>query len=189
MLQLDQAGFVVALTSAFRERGSWAGETHVQKASYFLQCMLHVPLNGKFILYKHGPFSFDLRGLLSEMEAAELVQWEAKPFPYGPSLAPSSKGARLVSISEAANTFAPQIAFVAERLANKKVTELERLATALYVSTDESIRPESWPFQINKLKPHVSLPEAEQAVDEMRQIRADAIRLELVVMRANAACS
>jgi uncharacterized protein YwgA len=184
MLQVEQAGLVLALAEALRKHGSWAGETHVQKASYFLQVMLEVPLNVKFILYKHGPFSFDLRDMLSEMEAADMVKWEPRPIPYGPSVAPGANSARVVAMSMAVRTFSSQIEFIAEKLASKKVTELERLATALYVSVDRRTPPAERPLRINELKPHVSVLEAEAAVNEMDQIRMEATQLRLINSRA-----
>jgi uncharacterized protein YwgA len=183
MLQVEQAGLVLALAEALRKHGSWTGETHVQKASYFLQVMLEVPLNVKFILYKHGPFSFDLRDMLSEMEAADMVKWEPRPIPYGPSVAPGANSARVVAMSRAVRTFSSQIEFVAEKLASKKVTELERLATALYVSVDQRTSSSDRPLRINTLKPHVSVTEAEAAVNEMDQIFAEAVRSGLINSR------
>jgi hypothetical protein len=58
MQRIEQSGLIAVLADSLRKRGSWAGETHIQKAGYLLQELLGVPLNMKFILYKHGPFSF-----------------------------------------------------------------------------------------------------------------------------------
>ena len=56
---------ITRLIETLRERGSWCGETHVQKAAFFLQELMEVPTRFHFILYKHGPFSFDLRDELT----------------------------------------------------------------------------------------------------------------------------
>ena len=79
---------MLRLSEAMRQRGSWTGETHIQKAMYFLQHLLQLPTGFDFILYKHGPFSFDLRATLTFMEAEDLAQWQPQRFPYGPSLLP-----------------------------------------------------------------------------------------------------
>ena len=50
---------ITKLIETLRERGSWCGETHVQKAAFFLQELMEVPMRFNFILYKHGPFSFE----------------------------------------------------------------------------------------------------------------------------------
>ncbi|MCL6557372.1 MAG: hypothetical protein K6U74_00970, partial [Firmicutes bacterium] len=62
---LKRKALLLSLVKAMESQGSWCGETHIQKCSYFLQAMLGVPLGFEFILYKHGPFSFDLRDELT----------------------------------------------------------------------------------------------------------------------------
>jgi len=113
MRKWEQYGLVFALGRALRERRSWAGETHIQKASYCLQELLKVPLGCRFILYKHGPFSFDLRGTLTAMEALDLIQWEPKPAPDGPSFAPGPLSKFLLERTELPNRFQAQIEYIA----------------------------------------------------------------------------
>ena len=86
MTDLNQANLILNLAVALRNNGSWAGETHIQKGSYFLDTLLNVPTGLNFILYKHGPFSFDLRELLTDMEAQGFIKWNSLP-PYGHQLA------------------------------------------------------------------------------------------------------
>lgn len=143
MPNIEQSGLVLALADALRKRGSWAGETHVQKAGYFLQHLLHVPMGVRYILYKHGPFSFDLRGAISEMEADGLIRWEPKPYPYGPSLQPGPNAGYVLAASRSPRAFLGQITFTAEKLSGKNVAALERLATALYVSLEVAACPGS----------------------------------------------
>ncbi len=64
------------------EKGSWFGETHIQKCIYFLQEYYHVPSGYEYILYKHGPFSFELRDELTVMRADGLLSLIPRP-PYG----------------------------------------------------------------------------------------------------------
>lgn len=85
MTGLERASIIIALIREMRESGSWCGETHIQKITYFLQTMLEVPLEFRFILYKHGPFSFGLRDELTGMLADEILKLESRPYPYGPS--------------------------------------------------------------------------------------------------------
>ena len=60
MDRLRRAALLTRLIQRLRDRGSWCGETHLQKASLLLQDLTGVPLGFDYILYKHGPFSFDL---------------------------------------------------------------------------------------------------------------------------------
>src|SRR5437773_6101487 len=86
MTKGKKTAIVAALTHRLRSRGSWCGETHIQKATYFLQELLQVHTGFEFILYKHGPFSFDLRDTITEMRADGVLEIHQQPYPYGPSL-------------------------------------------------------------------------------------------------------
>jgi uncharacterized protein YwgA len=167
MNRLESASVLLSLTEHLRKEGSWTGETHVQKAAYVLGRVLGVPLDYEFILYKHGPFSFDLRDELSTMRAEGFMAWEVRPFPYGPSLKEGELGPALKrQFSAAAGRYKKQIEFVAKKLGSKDVKALERFATAVYVTLDSQTPAQERAAKINKLKPHVSIPEAEQAVRE-----------------------
>ena len=141
---------------------------------YFLQDLLKVPLNVSFILYKHGPFSFELRDVLAAMESERLIVWQPQPYPYGPTMTPGPL-APFLARAETPKTFKSEIDFVAERLASKKVVDLEKIATALFVTLDRSVALERRAEELTFRKPHVSLPEAEQAVKDVDEIIDDAV--------------
>src|SRR5579859_5845387 len=77
---------VAALASRMRDLGGWAGETHIQKCVYFFQRLLGIPVGYNFILYKHGPFSFDLRDDLGVLRRDGVLEVKVNPVPFGPSL-------------------------------------------------------------------------------------------------------
>lgn len=181
MPNIEQSGLILALANALRERGSWAGETHIQKAGYLLQHLMNVPLHMSFILYKHGPFSFDLRARLAEMESEQFIMWEPRPFPYGPTLIAGKSGELLLAVARSPKKYRAQIDFVADRLASKRVSDLERLATALYVTHESGIAPVQRPARINALKPHIRMQDALAAVAELDRVRAEAQSLNLVI--------
>ena len=178
MRRIEQARLILAVSNDLRCHGSWSGETHIQKATYFLQEMLGVPISLKFILYKHGPFSFELRNLLSEMEADQFVRWEPRQPPYGPCLVPGLNSELLLAGTRSDQNYSRQIEFVSEKLAEKRVVELEKLATALYVSS--STDPSHRAVKINALKPHISLQEADTALSQVAAIRRDAFENGLI---------
>jgi uncharacterized protein YwgA len=167
MKRLQRDAVILSLIENLRAKGSWCGETHIQKATYFVQELLRVPLEFDFVLYKHGPYSFDLSDELTAMRADALLKLQPQQPPYGPSFIHSS-GSKLIKkrYPKTLKKYNPMVKFVANKLGDKGVTELERLATALYVTreieTDNSI--ESRAQCIHKLKPHVSLDEARDAV-------------------------
>ena len=51
MKKLQRDAVLLSLINEMKARGSWCGETHIQKATYFLQELLGVPMNFEFILY------------------------------------------------------------------------------------------------------------------------------------------
>ena len=183
MVRLEQSALIYAVADALRQRGGWAGETHIQKATYVLQHLLKVPVGVKYILYKHGPFSFDLRSIIAEMEAEQFILWEPKPLPYGPSLTPGPESTSLIAVGGQIGNFARQIEFVADRLARKRVAQVERLATALYVSIDRSVALNDRANRIRELKPHISLQEATESVSEIDDLQSDAERNGLILGR------
>ena len=67
MNRLAQQAILSGLATRLGSRGSWVGETHLQKAAYLLSQLRGVDFDFDFILYKHGPFSFELRDELALM--------------------------------------------------------------------------------------------------------------------------
>ena len=136
MDRLQRAAVLLTLLDALKQRGSWCGETHLQKSVYILQELFGVQLGFTFVLYRHGPYSFDLSDEITALQADMLLTVQPR-LPYGPSLAPSESAERLFSNFERTRRlYRPAVEFVADRLAGCKVVDLERLATALYVTRE-----------------------------------------------------
>lgn len=170
-----QRAQILELLDRMHKHESWCGETHVQKCAYFLQVALDVDLGVQFVLYKHGPFSFELHELLGQMRAEQLIELQSK-FPYGPSIVETALGRTLRErLRATVEPEAEQIEFVAEKLGQRTVAELERVGTALYVrglltSSDIDGRAE----QIVELKPHISQEAAYRAAHEVEELLAEA---------------
>lgn len=176
---------IIAVTTALSKKllaeGSWCGETHLQKAVYFLQELLQVPTGFEFLLYKHGPFSFDLRDELMAMRAEGYLELRVREEPYGPTLMATKRSARLRErYPKTLKQFTRQVDFVGGRLGDKGASELERLATALYVTREH---PDHSPRQRSKrlqqLKPKVSDYQAETAVAFVDGLLSEAKQLSL----------
>lgn len=163
---------LAALVDGMNKHGSWCGETHIQKCTYFLQDLLSVPTGFEFILYKHGPFSFELRDELGDMSAHFLLKAEARQYPYGPSWRTEASAEVLKrQFSKTLGKYAVHIHFAASELSVKSVAELERLATALFVTKKHEGAVEEMADFIHKLKPHVSVTQALQALEEVAILR------------------
>lgn len=176
MDRLKRAALLTCLLQKLREKGSWCGETHLQKATFFLQKLMEVPLGFDFILYKHGPFSFDLRDELTSLRADGLVRLVPQ-WPYGPIIIATELAGELQNnYNRTLKLHEAKIAFVADKLGGKGVADLERLATALYVTgqqtTDEPTEKRA--KNLSKLKPHISVEQAIAAINEVDQIIAEA---------------
>jgi hypothetical protein len=176
MKRLQRAALLTELVEQMRGHDSWCGETHLQKATYFLQELLSVELGYDFVVYKHGPFSFDLRDELEGFASDKLIRYQPQVPPYGPRITVTDEGEGVQEMYQ--RTLASQadkIAFVAEKLDARGVIDLERLATALYVTLDA---PEESMEQrarlLRELKPHIPEPAALRAVRTVDEIRAEA---------------
>jgi hypothetical protein len=138
-------------------RGSWCGETHLQKGTFVLQELLNVASEYDFILYKHGPFSFELRDDLAGLQADDLMELVARHPGYGPTYLPTeSANEFLLQFPKTTRQYGPAITFVADFLGSKGVAELERLATSLFIRTRKDIgTAEGRAAELVRLKPHV----------------------------------
>lgn len=176
MERLQKATVLTYLVERLREEGSWAGETHLQKAVFFLQELLGCPWGFDFILYMHGPFSFDLRDELTGLRASLLLTLEPQTPPYGAKFATTEIGANnMTRHQKTLSRYAAKIDFVANFFGDKGIRELERLATALYSSRELgwSSPVEARAELLHEVKPHVPLEEALEAVADLDRIREE----------------
>ena len=160
----DQWAIVCRLIELLREQGSWGGETHLQKATYLLKFLAEVPLNYRFVLYKHGPFSFDLRDEIDFLRGARAICKEPQG-QYGPKLSVLK-----ALTTDASKGFEDRLLFVAQTVGQKTVKELEALSTALMVTLENGDR-ESRVQRLLSLKPHLDSERAEEAVSEIDSLR------------------
>jgi hypothetical protein len=185
MTSKDQISVLLDLIVELRNHGSWAGETHVQKATYFLQELFGLPTEFKFVLYKHGPFSFDLRESLEQMEAGRLIELEEQPYPYGPKIAEGVTAPRFRASAQSTHPFQQKIKFISKELSGSGVAELERLATALFVTLDKEVATKERVRRLTQLKPHVQSKEAKEAFVRLEEIRSAAKVAGLIPVSAN----
>ena len=173
MKRIQKLAILLSLIEQMKEYDSWCGETHIQKATHHLQKAENVGLDFDFILYKHGPFSFDLRDELTAMRADGLIEMQIKPMPYGPSLVVTDFGLEIMErFPKTLRQYQDSIKETAEFLGDKGVAVLERLGTALYVTKEEKQKTtvKKRAEKIHKLKPHVSIDEAKEAIKEIDKI-------------------
>ncbi|MHC1729697.1 MAG: hypothetical protein AB9866_27455 [Syntrophobacteraceae bacterium] len=169
MDKYQQAAVLFELVDSLRKHESWCGETHVQKAAYFLKELYGVPLSVNFILYKHGPFSFELRDSLTELRADGLLVLQPQP-PYGPRLNVTQLGRSIKDrFPKTLKRYRVFIEQVAETFGGKGVSQLECLATALYVTRtlDQAKSVKNRAIELKEIKPHIPLSDAQTAIQEI----------------------
>ena len=166
---------LVSLTDAMRAKGSWCGETHLQKATYFLQEMTAVPTGFDYILFHHGPFSFDLREELTAMRANGFLTLQVKAPPYGPSFLTTQAGEQLQAMmKDETSAYGNNLRFTADWLGVMKAADLERVATAFYVMKDKpDFSKDDQAAEVNRLKPHITSESALEAIAEVERKRAE----------------
>jgi hypothetical protein len=177
MNQLQRAAVLTELARQLRAQGSWCGETHLQKATYFLQDLLGVPVGVEFILYKHGPYSFDLTEELTWLQAKYLLEKDFRSPGYGPGLVPTEASEDLRKRHPfTLSRYGRQVEFISRALGTKGVADLEKLATALYVTRELGGRADAArrAARLHELKPHVPIEDALAAVAEFDQINREA---------------
>lgn len=165
---LKRQALIVDLAERMLNAGSWCGETHLQKSVFFLQEMLGVPTGYDYILYKHGPYSFDLHDELTVMRANLVLDLQPQG-PFGPSFRPG-EAARLVEerFPKTLAQYERPLDFVARALSTRNVAALERLGTAYYVCRHSwSAQREELARRVTELKPHIPFEAALQAVGEV----------------------
>jgi hypothetical protein len=107
------------------------------------------------------------------LRADRLLELRPQPYPYGPSLLPTPASTRFRDrYRQTLDRYGRQLDFIAEKLGGKQVAELERLATAYFVTQQAAATatPEERAGRVNQLKPHVPLSGALEAVSEIDRI-------------------
>jgi len=173
----------VELANQLREKGSWCGETHLQKAMYILQDLSKSNFGYKFVIYKHGPYSFDFSSELSAMRAADIFEFRFPQQGYGPSIVPTEFGAKIREIQfENIREFEEVTRFLADWFAGHDVRYLEKIATAYFITTKSPRLPaKERADKLHSLKPHIDISSAEEAVrvvDEKRELAAKQLALK-----------
>lgn len=180
MTKLFDEAILLELVKKLRDEGSWCGETHIQKAVFFLQSLFDLPLKYNFIFYKHGPFSFDLRDEITTMRAHSIINREIRHPAYRESIKPGPTGELL---NKAFDTkialYQKEIDFIARKFKSKGVKELEKLSTALFVSKKcGGMTIDERSKQMHELKPHITIEQANNAITTVDKIIYEAKRIK-----------
>ena len=164
-----RAAIVAELIKALHQANSWCGETHIQKAVYLLQNFGKINMGYEFVLYKHGPYSFDLATDMASLRGANIVEFVFPVRGYGPSVQLTKIAPHVFHGStQFVEPLLPIINFIESWLGPHDVRYLERVATAYFV---RQLNPEEEPTalaaKIRQLKPHISEHDSLRAVQQI----------------------
>jgi hypothetical protein len=167
---------IIDLIKKLQAKGSWCGETHLQKAAFIVQDLVKSKFGYKFIMYKHGPYSFDLKSELDAMKASNIIDFTFPKAGYGASIKATEFGERLYKINKQnIRGYEKACQFVADWFSSQDVKYLERVATAYFVTSKHIREPvASRAKRLNMLKPHVDIASAEEAVRIVDEKRSQA---------------
>jgi len=172
-LAFDKQAAILRLILQLRENGNWCGKTVVQKAAYFVEILSGHRFGFDFVLYKHGPYSFDLADTMGVMNSLEYIKFEVSHPQYGPRIKPldDAPDILLKKYGGLAEQLEREINFVANKLADCGIAAVERLSTALFFTRQEPIQgTESRILKIREVKPHISEVDAANAVAQVDKI-------------------
>ena len=111
------------------------------------------------------------------MRADQLLDREVQLPPYGPRFVVTERGRELEErFARTINRYRSSLDWVAEQLGDRGVMELERLATALWVTREMSEATEvgARAERLHQVKPHVPIHDAAEAVREIDAMLAAA---------------
>jgi len=163
-MQFKQHAIILAVIEALHRHNSWTGKTHVQKTISLLhdKGLMAVPFH--FVLYRHGPYSFELEADLEQMKSYGALDIEPNNRGYGVVLRPGANAGFLHEREGFSSEETKAIEDVCGFVGDSNIRVLERLATASWIRRQEMIAERELVVKrLNSLKPHVSPAEAEEA--------------------------
>lgn len=163
---------LVDIVEKLNRANSFSGETHIQKAVYFLVDMLRVDLGFSFVLYKYGPFSFDLRSELLYLESVGVLE-RRESESTGSHFSPGRNSASFKSLTKADTAmYQGQINWIIEQFFGEghTVAQLEKEATALFALKHFEGDEEAKAEKINQVKPHISVADAQEDIHRIHQL-------------------
>jgi uncharacterized protein YwgA len=176
LTDVQRSALIATLVKEYRTRNLFCGETHVQKSVYFMQELFAVPLGFEFLLYKYGPFSFELQGHVASMRADDMLTVRA--LEYAATFEPGEQVSYLEkNLPRTIEAYRKAVDFAVKNLGPRGVKQLEPLATALYFTVQGGDRSvDARAIKIREVKPHISLQEARESVEQIDRWQEQVVR-------------
>lgn len=171
-MNFQKHAIILAVVEALKEQGSWTGKTHVQKSLFLAQAAHAYEVPFTFVLYKHGPYSFELEHEMEEMKSYGAMEAEAV-LGQGVILSPGPTASLVEAAAPVDSKVSCSIVRISKFVGAKNVIELERLATAAWIRTREGVKQlDQVATRLHELKPHIPIAEAAKAGEELNTLLA-----------------
>ncbi len=175
MSNLESLWNRLGIITKLAEKQPRLGRTALMKYLYFLKEIYNVPIDYDFRLYTYGPFDSDVLDDLSYAESLQAVESESVIYHlgYGYEI---SRGLKAEEITHQAADFLvryeKELDKVVDNFKNYKASELELLATIVYVDrelsqNDQEVTRQSLITRTREIKPRYSEEEIEKKINAL----------------------
>ncbi len=167
-MDFNRHALILAMIENLQANGSRTGKVHVIKGLALASMAGFLDIPFEFFLYKHGPYSTDIEQNLEEMVSYDGISIQPAFDGWGVILKPSENATFIKRQAGLTPEQRRGIERVCRFLKGKNATELERLATAMWIRKRMGIEEtDDVAVKLNELKPHVSISEAREADQEI----------------------
>ena len=162
----EATGKRLSVIRAIVDRSGRIGKTGIQKIAYFLQEGLGVNLEYRFRMYHYGPYSDEIDGDLSLLQALGSINIAADVNGYGFHVTPGEQDPG--SWPDSIEVSREDIDHVIDELKNLGTSNLELYATVHFVSKVESeSSSRDVTTTVRSLKPKFSVAQIEVAYQDL----------------------
>ena len=169
MARMNRSKRIAIITKLIKEMieaGCLHSEWYVQKACYFLQEAMRVPLGYEFFCHHGSPYSFELRDEITGMRADGLIRLKPNRA-YTPSVCVTSNVERLHDdFTHTLKRYGEYIGFTVDVFAGRTFNEIEDISIALWAAGGEIKNNKSLRYLIKKL-PYMDIGTAVNEIDRI----------------------
>ncbi len=163
-MNFKKHAIILSVIEFLHRHGSWTGKIQIQKALSLLHDKDSAKVPFQFVIYRHGPYSFEVEEELEQMRSYGAIEIEPNAQGYGVVLRPGP----MADIAELKGKIAEEtkqaISAVCRFVGNRDASDLERLATASWIRKQEKKdNNQAVALRLHQLKPHISIMVAEEA--------------------------
>lgn len=165
---------ILFIVRKLSEQKGWHGTLFVQRFIYLLQELLDVPLDLFFILYKHGPYSFELEEILTFLLERRFLKLKVPRNQLSPTLVPGRHAAYYdKKFKMEKSLLDPKVAWLIEKVNKIPFGELTLVTYALYMLKQlqsQGKDEKDLVSEMHKLRPVFSEKAITEAADTLKQL-------------------